>query len=72
MYSLTAFRIVKLNIVVEGNIHKFTVSKNAAELREWGIGFAKCKAEANRDAWGHNLLGVALQEVRRLLAKTEG
>lgn len=32
--------------------------------RIWGIGFSEEEAEANRHAWGSNLLGRALMEVR--------
>lgn len=37
----------------------------------WGIGFAAAKAEANRETWGENLLGVALMNVRRRLREEE-
>lgn len=32
--------------------------------RIWGIGFSEGEAEAHRHAWGENLLGRALMEVR--------
>ncbi|PUU80127.1 hypothetical protein B9Z19DRAFT_1045199 [Tuber borchii] len=39
----------------------------AAASREWGIGFAPADAGKNRDAWGLNILGQALMEVKRRL-----
>lgn len=35
--------------------------------RIWGIGFEAVKADANRDQWGENLLGLALMNVRKRL-----
>ncbi|KAH6968851.1 hypothetical protein DER45DRAFT_31219 [Fusarium avenaceum] len=35
--------------------------------RIWGIGFRAADAETARDAWGENLLGKELMEVRRIL-----
>ncbi|BDP42361.1 hypothetical protein DAETH_23300 [Deinococcus aetherius] len=37
--------------------------------RIWGIGFSEGEAEANRHAWGENLLGRALMEVRAELRR---
>ena len=40
--------------------------------RVWGIGFSEKNAEMNREKWGRNLLGKALEEVRRRLREEEG
>jgi predicted NAD-dependent protein-ADP-ribosyltransferase YbiA (DUF1768 family) len=37
--------------------------------RIWGIGFKAADAEAAREAWGENLLGKELMEVRSILKK---
>ena len=39
--------------------------------RVWGIGFTERDAEASRLAWGENLLGRALMDVRRRLREEE-
>ncbi|KAF2633758.1 hypothetical protein BU25DRAFT_12579 [Macroventuria anomochaeta] len=74
----------KFEIVVQGHMHKFTVSEDAESLRKWllveaspmdriwGIGFADKNAGANRHRWGQNLLGKALMEVRTRLRGEEG
>jgi ribA/ribD-fused uncharacterized protein len=40
--------------------------------RVWGIGFAEREAGARREAWGENLLGKALMDVRARLRRGEG
>ena len=71
------------SIVVEGNMHKFgqnaelkakllaTGDKKIVEAspvdRIWGIGFGEQDALENKDHWGLNLLGVALEKTRRIL-----
>lgn len=35
--------------------------------RIWGVGFKAAEAEKNRDAWGLNLLGLALMKAREEL-----
>lgn len=78
----------KLEIVEQGNYHKFTISDDAENLRKmliatgerelveaspldriWGVGFAEKDAERNRYRWGENLLGKALEAVRKRLAE---
>lgn len=39
--------------------------------RIWGIGYREADAEANRARWGQNLLGLALEHVRRELQEAE-
>lgn len=67
-------------IVVEGNLHKFgqnpglrdkllaTGDKKIVEAsprdRIWGIGFGEKNALKNRERWGLNLLGIALESTR--------
>lgn len=77
-------------IVLEGNLLKFrqnaglkakllaTGEKRLVEAsprdRIWGVGFGKKNALSQRDRWGLNLLGKALEETRRILreeAKSE-
>jgi ribA/ribD-fused uncharacterized protein len=41
------------------------------EDRIWGIGFGADTADANREQWGENLLGVALMNVRRRIREQE-
>lgn len=41
------------------------------EDRIWGIGFDAANAEANRDKWGENLLGLALMNVRKRIREQE-
>jgi hypothetical protein len=40
----------------------------------WGIGFGEKNAEANKEKWGQNLLGIALMNVRMRIraGKKEG
>lgn len=75
-------------IVREGNMHKFgqnatlgqklmatgTASLAEASPRDriWGIGFGAKRAEERREAWGLNLLGRALEEVRAAMTETTG
>jgi ribA/ribD-fused uncharacterized protein len=40
--------------------------------RVWGVGFTERDAGRNRERWGQNLLGAALEEVRRRLRDEEG
>lgn len=70
-------------IVLEGNLHKFrqnkelkakllaTGTKRIVEAsprdRIWGIGYGAKNALKNRERWGLNLLGLALEETRRSL-----
>jgi len=70
----------RLRIVVEGNLHKFgqneelkvkllaTGDKKLVEAspwdKIWGIGFGEKNALKNRERWGLNLLGIALEETR--------
>ena len=70
-------------IVLEGNLHKFrqneelkakllaTGTKRIVEAsprdRIWGIGFGEKNALKSRRRWGLNLLGLALEETRRML-----
>lgn len=80
----------KLQIVIDGNYHKFTASEDADNLRNmllatgkrelveasprdriWGVGFTEKNAHANRHRWGKNLLGKALESVRKRLAEEE-
>ncbi|KAJ5628042.1 DUF1768-domain-containing protein [Penicillium lividum] len=67
-------------IVLEGSYLKFSQNEDLKQLllatgerelveaspqdRIWGIGFAKDRAELERERWGLNLLGKALMEVR--------
>ncbi|KAK7403154.1 hypothetical protein QQX98_011103 [Neonectria punicea] len=37
----------------------------------WGIGFTAAKAEAAKESWGLNLLGLELMEVRRILRERD-
>ncbi|KIM42109.1 hypothetical protein M413DRAFT_70694 [Hebeloma cylindrosporum] len=70
-------------IVLEGNLLKFrqnpglkaklleTGEKKLVEAsprdRIWGVGFGEKNALSQRDRWGLNLLGKALEETRRIL-----
>ena len=70
-------------IVLEGNLHKFrqndelkdkllatgTLKLVEASPRDriWGIGFGEKNALKNRERWGLNLLGSALEQTRRML-----
>jgi len=70
-------------IVVEGNVHKFeqnmelkaklvgTGDKRIVEAsprdRIWGIGFGEKNAVKSQGRWGLNLLGLALEETRRIV-----
>lgn len=74
-------------IVLEGNLHKFrqdkdlkdklmaTGSKHIIEAsprdRIWGVGFGEKNALSQKDRWGLNLLGKALEETRRILREEE-
>lgn len=72
----------RYDIVLRGNMLKFgqnpalreqLLATGEAELveassdRVWGVGFRAKKAAENRAAWGLNLLGKALMEVRQRL-----
>ncbi|KAF9446575.1 DUF1768-domain-containing protein [Macrolepiota fuliginosa MF-IS2] len=73
----------RYQIVVGGNMHKFrenkelrdkllkTGAKVLAEAsprdRIWGVGFGANNAPLQKERWGQNLLGKALEEVRRSL-----
>lgn len=70
-------------IVLEGNLHKFrqneelrakllaTGNKRIVEAsprdRIWGIGFGEKNGLKNRQRWGLNLLGSALEQTRAML-----
>jgi ribA/ribD-fused uncharacterized protein len=74
-------------IVLEGNLLKFrqnadlkakllaTGEKKLVEAsprdRIWGVGFGEKNALSNKDSWGLNLLGKALEETRRILREEE-
>ncbi|KDR68448.1 hypothetical protein GALMADRAFT_78767 [Galerina marginata CBS 339.88] len=71
-------------IVVEGNVHKFTQNRDLLDKlvatgdkviieasprdRIWGVGFGEKNALSQRDRWGLNLLGKALEETRRIVS----
>ncbi|EDR04565.1 uncharacterized protein LACBIDRAFT_252516 [Laccaria bicolor S238N-H82] len=73
------------DIVLQGNMHKFsqngelleklmlTGDKKMVEAsprdRIWGIGFGEKNALNQRERWGLNLLGIALEGTRRKLNK---
>lgn len=59
---------------IEGSLVDMLLSTGDRDLVEaspfdriWGIGFRAAHAEMARDAWGENLLGKELMEVRRIL-----
>ncbi|KAF8956312.1 hypothetical protein BDZ97DRAFT_1671795 [Flammula alnicola] len=70
-------------IVLEGNLHKFrqneelkdkllaTGDKAIVEAsprdRIWGVGFGEKNALNQKERWGLNLLGKALEETRRII-----
>ena len=72
-------------IVLEGNLHKFrqhpelkesllgTGQKALVEAsprdRIWGVGFGEKNALSQKDRWGLNLLGKALEKTRDVLRK---
>lgn len=74
----------RYKIVVEGNVHKFRGNEELKEKllktgdkvlveasprdRIWGVGFGAKNALGQKDRWGLNLLGKALEEVRRALS----
>jgi predicted NAD-dependent protein-ADP-ribosyltransferase YbiA (DUF1768 family) len=60
--------------LIEGSLVDMLLSTGDKDLVEaspfdriWGIGFRAADAEMARDAWGENLLGKELMEVRRIL-----
>ncbi|KAF6757690.1 hypothetical protein DFP72DRAFT_222422 [Ephemerocybe angulata] len=73
----------RMKIVVEGNLHKFrqdeelkaqllaTGEKRLVEAsprdRIWGVGFGEKNALSQKERWGLNLLGEALEEARKIL-----
>ena len=75
---------IKSDVVVLGNMNKFSQNKNlrilllstnkrllaeaASEDRVWGIGFTEKEAGSDQSRWGENRLGKALMEVREKLA----
>ncbi len=77
----------RYRIVVEGNLHKFRANEGLREKllktgdkilveasprdRIWGVGFGAKNAVAQKDRWGQNLLGKALEEVRQILASQQ-
>lgn len=77
----------KFDVVVEGNMLKFGQIKKLRKLllstgdrllvessasdRQWGIGYNKNDAGANRENWGQNLLGKALMTVRANLQEDD-
>ncbi|RSL59870.1 hypothetical protein CEP53_005651 [Fusarium sp. AF-6] len=59
---------------IEGSLREMLLSTGDREIVEaspfdriWGIGFKAADAEAARESWGQNLLGLELMEVRRIL-----
>ncbi|KAL8690439.1 MAG: hypothetical protein Q9218_004113 [Villophora microphyllina] len=78
---------IKFDIVVEGNVRKFSDNPHLRESllatdnrelveaspsdRVWGIGFLAKYAEEQRASWGQNLLGKALMTVREMLRDAE-
>lgn len=73
----------RYKIVVEGNLHKFRANEELREKllktgdkilveasprdRIWGVGFGEKNALGEKERWGLNLLGRALEEVRGLV-----
>lgn len=73
----------RYKIVVEGNLHKFRANKELRDKllqtekkilveasprdRIWGVGFGAKNALGQKERWGQNLLGRALEEVRARL-----
>jgi ribA/ribD-fused uncharacterized protein len=76
------------DIVVQGNTHKFKQNANLLDKliktgdkkiveasprdRIWGIGFGEKNALNQRERWGSNLLGIALEETRKLMQGSVG
>ncbi|RXW19726.1 hypothetical protein EST38_g6133 [Candolleomyces aberdarensis] len=74
-------------IVLEGNLHKFRQNPELKEHllatgekliveasprdRIWGIGFGEKNALNQKERWGLNLLGKALEETRRILKEED-
>lgn len=65
-------------IPIEKSLRSMLLATGDAEIVEaspfdriWGIGFTAAKAEDAREAWGLNLLGLELMEVRRILREEE-
>ncbi|KAG6917764.1 hypothetical protein DXG01_001169 [Tephrocybe rancida] len=70
-------------IVLQGNMLKFSQNEDLKELlldteskklveaspndRIWGVGFSEKRALGNKEEWGLNLLGMALEETRSRL-----
>ncbi|KAL2683115.1 hypothetical protein Neosp_007580 [[Neocosmospora] mangrovei] len=59
---------------IEGSLREMLLSTGERDIIEaspfdriWGIGFKAADAEAARESWGQNLLGLELMEVRRIL-----
>ncbi|SMB94346.1 NADAR family protein [Deinococcus hopiensis] len=75
-----ALDMLRLKFGQNPGLRAFLLETGDAELVEaaptdriWGIGFSESGAEANRHAWGENLLGKALMDVRtELRAVGEG
>ena len=74
------------HIVFEGNLLKFSQRDELKELlletgdrplveaspedKLWGIGFPAADAAQNRDQWGQNLCGIAIERVRKKLQQS--
>ncbi|KAF4457062.1 hypothetical protein FALBO_15274 [Fusarium albosuccineum] len=64
---------------IEGSLREMLLSTGDREIVEaspfdriWGIGFKAADAEAARESWGQNLLGLELMEVRKMLREENG
>lgn len=64
---------------IEGSLREMLLSTGEREIVEaspfdriWGVGFKAADAEAARENWGQNLLGLELMEVRRILREQRG
>ncbi|TFK17159.1 DUF1768-domain-containing protein [Coprinopsis marcescibilis] len=74
-------------IVLEGSLHKFRQNEELKEAllatgvktiieasprdRIWGIGFGEKNSLSQKDRWGLNLLGKALEEARTILKQEQ-
>ncbi|KAF9530044.1 hypothetical protein CPB83DRAFT_875287 [Crepidotus variabilis] len=74
-------------IVLEGSLHKFrqnkelkdnllatgnkTIVEASPRDRIWGVGFGEKNALNQKERWGLNLLGKALEEARRILREED-
>ncbi|KAI5462888.1 hypothetical protein BGZ63DRAFT_452389 [Mariannaea sp. PMI_226] len=65
-------------IPIEGSLKQMLLDTGDREIIEaspydsiWGIGFTAANAEAAKESWGLNLLGLELMEVRKILLEQE-